>query len=88
MCMTRAGVDWEGEVWHPAWHTPTQTHAQTATVCLAGDGTGARRPDMGGGAGCEMSHKSMIQVHTQGIQCTKVHVVCSKRHRCDVNSLP
>lgn len=55
------GVDEARKVWRPGSCTPTQTHAQTTTVCVAGDGAGAHQTlgAQGGGgrgrrAGCEI----------------------------------
>lgn len=41
----------EHKVWHPGSRTPTQTHAQTTAICVAGDGAGARQTsgERGGG---------------------------------------
>lgn len=52
----RTSVEDEHEAWHPGSRTPTQTHAQTTAVCVAGDGAGAHqtsREQGRGGRGCE-----------------------------------
>lgn len=59
------GADEACKVWRPGSCTLPQTHAQTPTVCVAGDGAGARqtwgeqgreRGGRGRRAGCERSN--------------------------------
>lgn len=44
----RTGVDEACKVWRPGSCTLPQTHAQTTTVCVAGDGAGAHQTWGGG----------------------------------------
>lgn len=63
----RTGVDEACKVWRPGSCTLPQTHAQTTTVFVAGDGAGAhqtwgKRGERGEGGGEEQGVKGVINL--------------------------